>query len=1041
MTKRKGGQKKAAKAGNKSVGRREKGATSVSYNSGKDTYRIRCTYYPRKGEAGQERVANGYKTEAQAMAEEALFAFAVRNGGARKWENWDPAETDRVNKKRNKAYSVSFSKQSSNASNPTENKGATVLNATEKKKLQRMRREGTTTLSRFTFTAFLAQSKEDMERGIIAMQSEKVEKRMSQKYSDHARYTTQRLALLADLIANEKKKSALLLKWIAAGKTTALMIRADEKTPRPVQTIKWGDFSEKQTTHVFNQALATHSCTEKRIERLETERLLIQQWKTAADGVVEVGEKEALLKSLTEKLDELKISRSTLKLVTEVCQETTLFVFKPATILSWWQEFNTLGGVGFREDGRGKSAKYNWLEDWGLTSTLGLYLSTEKKISVSAVQDFLNAKVKELYDASPQKYETEVEVNGEKKSVLQKKLRCNRDAVHRFMLLAGAKWCVIKKSYYNDRHEDPDNVADRGNRFLPKKEELARREAVWAVTPYSTLLGPALAYTLRAYALTGKDDPLPLIRDGRLQLIKKGEELEGDKIQVHVNFISDKDGAYLRYRRGRYTATGEAGDYLFERGTDGRFVIPNDLSDLLRFNLLQCTSAHDTASCRCMFPLFSLGQDESIYNAYAEPKCDWVINGQQKLRKKTEGQGIMVTVMVSDKGIGLGKKLTTSDLIIINAFRARNGKEPLTQDPSFILFEYGQHKQGYWNSDMFCKQITDVLDCLEHLWPNSQFCIEVDHSSGHTKKREDGLCAVRMNKDWGGKQPEMHETEIKQGCLGDNQVPRYAVGDIQSLVFLPTDSPPFYDPTATAHDRHDDQLTKKEKEAIDKRRLAAENLRKESDPPVDIPYVAVGYAGKPKGWRQILWERGLYKPGMRNSRSLKEEKLEAIKNPSYVPDMTLYGDVVLASCPDFREEKSALEELISSRGHILLLGVKCHPEMAGHGIEYCFGCSKRYFRKHNNCVTRNLQQNVIASFAEEVLSLERCWKFDRRAWQYQQMYRELAESGEVISYSFLEKTMREKKVTHRNILEIESRFLREVEVREQEAVEMGYECL
>jgi hypothetical protein len=51
------------------------------------------------------------------------------------------------------------------------------------------------------------------------------------------------------------------------------------------------------------------------------------------------------------------------------------------------------------------------------------------------------------------------------------------------------------------------------------------------------------------------------------------------------------------------------------------------------------------------------------------------------------------------------------------------------------------------------------------------------------------------------------------------------------------------------------------------------------------------------------------------------------------------------------------------------------------------------------------------------------------------MYRELAETGEIISYEFLEKTMREKKSTHRNILEIESRFLREVEEAQGMAIE------
>ena len=83
MTKGEGSKKKAAEALNKSVQKREKGATSISYVSTKGTYRIRCAHYARRGEAGKEKIAGGYQTEAQAKSEEQLFAFAVRTGGAR----------------------------------------------------------------------------------------------------------------------------------------------------------------------------------------------------------------------------------------------------------------------------------------------------------------------------------------------------------------------------------------------------------------------------------------------------------------------------------------------------------------------------------------------------------------------------------------------------------------------------------------------------------------------------------------------------------------------------------------------------------------------------------------------------------------------------------------------------------------------------------------------------------------------------------------------------------------------------------------------
>lgn len=133
--------------------------------------------------------------------------------------------------------------------------------------------------------------------------------------------------------------------------------------------------------------------------------------------------------------------------------------------------------------------------------------------------------------------------------------------------------------------------------------------------------------------------------------------------------------------------------------------------------------------------------------------------------------------------------------------------------------------------------------------------------------------------------------------------------------------------------------------------------------------------------------------------------------------------LVTKQCRDFQEEKSALADMVESRGHILLLGVKCHPEMAGCGVEYVFGYSKRYFRKHNDCVTKNLRANVDRSLAPDVVTSRRLWKFGRRAWLYQQMYSEISRSTDDVSFDLLEKTMMEKKKTHRNILEIERVFL------------------
>ena len=76
-----------------------------------------------------------------------------------------------------------------------------------------------------------------------------------------------------------------------------------------------------------------------------------------------------------------------------------------------------------------------------------------------------------------------------------------------------------------------------------------------------------------------------------------------------------------------------------------------------------------------------------------------------------------------------------------------------------------------------------------------------------------------------------------------------------------------------------------------------------------------GYVGSAKGAKQMLWELGHWRPGLTLSCCKK----------------------ILKELPDFKLETSELCNLWINRGHGFELGVKCHPEMAGCGIEYCWG--------------------------------------------------------------------------------------------------------
>lgn len=125
-----------------------------------------------------------------------------------------------------------------------------------------------------------------------------------------------------------------------------------------------------------------------------------------------------------------------------------------------------------------------------------------------------------------------------------------------------------------------------------------------------------------------------------------------------------------------------------------------------------------------------------------------------------------------------------------------------------------------------------------------------------------------------------------------------------------------------------------------------------------------GYIGKSKGIKQVLWERGLWVEGVTANE----------KDPSKNCETALGG------LPDFQNERTALQHVVESRGHILVLSPKCHPEVAGLGIEYSWGMSKLKFRLEiKDEKPANLSRNIRQSMnTVTVLFLGRVRRFARR---------------------------------------------------------------
>ena len=94
-----------------------------------------------------------------------------------------------------------------------------------------------------------------------------------------------------------------------------------------------------------------------------------------------------------------------------------------------------------------------------------------------------------------------------------------------------------------------------------------------------------------------------------------------------------------------------------------------------------------------------------------------------------------------------------------------------------------------------------------HFIQTTRWFYKVDHSSGHTKKKENGLSVDNMNLEWGGKQCKLRATLLTANCLGDimeyknttkdnreNIYKRMSPGEIQDMIFKESDLPPFFSP-------------------------------------------------------------------------------------------------------------------------------------------------------------------------------------------------------------------------------------------------------
>eukprot|EP00733_Pompholyxophrys_punicea_P000119 Pompholyxophrys_punicea_v1_NODE_18_length_5920_cov_44.741176.p1 type:complete len:649 gc:universal NODE_18_length_5920_cov_44.741176:695-2641(+) len=574
-------------------------------------------------------------------------------------------------------------------------------------------------------------------------------------------------------------------------------------------------------------------------------------------------------------------------------------------VLEWYNQFIKLKGFPETRQGR-------WLREWilhedDLLFKFKVWLKSTKQLSVLKACNFLNLEL----------------LPNEGLTVLLNRYKITLpiapSTAHAWLLRAGARYESISKSYYTDGHEKKDVVEDR-RRYLNETDVLSLRLPLWLQVPQSDL------------SVTHESQKWEANRVHHY-INSTGVSM----VEFHVDKLQDQN---LREKVGSF-----GGNWSVRRSSEAA---------------TKCRYDHDPLVCKCSRQAYHIGQDESIYKAYLAPSKEWSVGGLKTLRKKHDGPGEMVSGF-QDEVRGFGFPMTSTELENFNLVQKGKGKAEIAGSPGLAFLSYGKQKEGYWNFEKLASQTSELIDVFEFLYPELQLIGEFDWSSGHADHKVDGLNPANMNATFGGKQKILRNTVVLADCLGEQAAIvkfdgrvfdlKLKPGEVQSMIFLPGDPPPFYDLACPEQDQvNTKKPTKKITKAGRKKRekniekvlsavastgqaleevagiSAHETLGHLATAVKDMTSSAVsikdtvmaveevenikeGYMGKAKGKKQVLFERGLWKPKMTADNV----------------DPLLNMDTVLAACGDFQREKTALEAMFSERGHILLMSVKYHP--------------------------------------------------------------------------------------------------------------------
>ena len=292
--------------------------------------------------------------------------------------------------------------------------------------------------------------------------------------------------------------------------------------------------------------------------------------------------------------------------------------------------------------------------------------------------------------------------------------------------------------------------------------------------------------------------------------------------------------------------------------------------------------------------------DECIFYSNDGQRTIWHPTGEMPLRKKGQGQSIMVSEFLSEVDGPLGVRE--------------------------IIYP-GKNCDGYWTGKDVAKQFTKAIMAHKKKYLNYDRLWAFDNSSNHNCFANDALLVTRMNLSSRGQQTLLRDTIIN--------------GKKQMMVF--------------PDDYHDEALR-----------------------------------GKAKGMKKILKERGLWQEGllkmctMCNTNAGNRNMNAGNQNMNADNcSNTCCAQRILELQPDFKAQKSLLEEIAEKEGQKIIFYPKFHCKF--NYIEMYWGSAKHYTCENCDYTFRGLQKTVLKAL--DSISIELIRRFANKSFRYMDAYR------------------------------------------------------